>query len=299
MNYDVLLETDFGGIEPVARGKVRDIYDAGENLIMVTTDRISAYDCILPNGIPGKGKILNTVSEYWFRSTESVIKNHLVTTDVDEFPQEFREFREQIEGRSMLVEKARPVPVECIVRGYLSGSGWKEYKESGSVCGVELPEGLTESGKLDEPIFTPSTKAEDGEHDINISYNEVADLIGEPLAAKLRDISISIYKNARDTALRKGIIIADTKFEFGIDLNTDELILIDELLTPDSSRFWLESEYEPGRPQNSFDKQFVRDYLNSVNWDRKPPAPVLPDEVVEQTRQRYMSILDFFGLELK
>lgn len=298
MDNDVLLETNLEGFTPVTRGKVRDIYDLGDKLLIVTTDRISAYDCILPNGIPLKGKILNRISEFWFKNTESVINNHLITTNIEEFPHEFHEFSEQISGRSMLVEKAKPVPVECIVRGYISGSGWKEYKEKGSVCGLDLPGGLRESEKLNSPVFTPSTKASEGDHDVNITFEQVVELLGEPLAVKLRDISIKIYEKARDLALQKGIIIADTKFEFGVDMNTDELILIDELLTPDSSRFWLRSDYEPGRPQKSFDKQFVRDYLTSINWDKKPPAPSLPDEVVQQTKERYMSILEFFGLEL-
>lgn len=295
---NTLLESDLGDIKPVTRGKVRDIYATGDKLLIVTTDRISAYDCVLPSGIPGKGKILNKLSEYWFRHTGSLIRNHLITTDIDEFPEEFRQYADQLSGRSMLVEKAKPIPVECIVRGYLSGSGWKEYRETGSICGVKLPEGLSESAKLDEPIFTPSTKATDGSHDINISYEHVAEKLGEVIASKLRDTSIRIYENARERALGKGILIADTKFEFGLDPESDELMLIDELLTPDSSRFWLKDEYEPGRPQNSFDKQFVRDYLNSINWDRKPPAPQLPEDVIRQTRERYLSILEYFNLQL-
>ena len=294
---EIVLETDLGGIFPKRSGKVRDIYDLGDKLLIVTTDRISAYDCILPNGIPGKGVVLNKISEYWFRKTGGIIKNHLISTSIDDFPVKLLDFREQLEGRSMLVEKSRPIPVECIVRGYLSGSGWTEYNKTGSVCGVDLPAGLLESGELKNPIFTPSTKASDGTHDINITFEEVVDLIGETLAFKLRDTSIRIYEFARQIAVNQGIIIADTKFEFGIDINTEELKLIDEILTPDSSRFWLKSDYVPGRAQNSFDKQFVRDYLNSVNWNRKPPAPVLPENIVQKTREKYENLLEFLNIE--
>jgi len=294
---DIILETDLGGVAPKRSGKVRDIYDLGSRLLIVTTDRISAYDCILPNGIPGKGRILNRISEYWFTKTAGIIKNHFISTKIDDFPRELLEFRGQLEGRSMLVEKSKPIPVECIVRGYLSGSGWTEYQNTGSICGITLPSGLKESGELEAPLFTPSTKASDGTHDVNITFQQVVDLIGEPLAAKLRDTSFKIYEFARDTASEKGIIIADTKFEFGIDINTDELKLIDELLTPDSSRFWRKSDYEPGHAQKSFDKQFVRDYLNSINWNRKPPAPELPEDIVEKTKEKYENIIEFMNID--
>lgn len=296
MKSHTLTQTDFPDIKPASRGKVRDIYDLGEQLLIVTTDRISAYDCILPNGIPGKGKILNRLSEFWFKKTSSIIDNHLISTEPADFPPEFRQYSEQLRDRSMLVRKTAPLPAECIVRAYLSGSGWNEYLEHGSVCGIKLPAGLRESDRLGKPIFTPSTKASDGTHDLNIDFSRLADITGKDTAERLKNLSLDIYARASVIALEKGVIIADTKMEFGTDPETGEIILIDELLTPDSSRFWLRDEYSPGKPQKSFDKQFVRDYLNSINWDRKPPAPVLPDEIVEKTRERYESIMHFFGL---
>lgn len=269
---------------------MRDIYDLGSRLIIVSTDRISAFDVIIPNGIPGKGKILNEISCFWFDFTSDIVKNHLITSNVLDFPKEFLQFQSVLGSRSMLVNKTKPLPVECIVRGYIAGSGWKEYKEKGSISGIELPEGLKESEKFPDPLFTPSTKAQIGLHDENISYEAVVDMIGEDLSKRLQDLSINIYKKAHDYAQGKGIIIADTKFEFGTDLQTDQLILIDEVLTPDSSRFWPADEYEPGRSQKSYDKQFVRDYLNSTGWDKNPPAPMLPDEIVQKTSSRYQDV---------
>jgi phosphoribosylaminoimidazole-succinocarboxamide synthase len=243
---------------------------------------------ILPNGIPGKGRVLTQISMYWFGEMEDIIENHVIAAEVSDFPTNLRPYASILQGRSMLVKKAVPMPVECIVRGYLSGSGWKEYRESGSVCGIELQKGLVESSRLDEPIFTPSTKADEG-HDVNISYRDMTDIIGSEMSARLREVSISVYSKAREMAERKGIIIADTKFEFGI--HDDRLILIDELLTPDSSRFWSLRDYEPGRGQDSFDKQIVRDYLLTTEWDKTYPGPELPERIVEKTAQRYREIL--------
>ena len=284
------METDFHGIGKPKRGKVRDIYDLGDELLIVVTDRISAYDVILPQGIPGKGRVLNQISKYWFDNTTDIVPNHLISADFCDFPHLFHAYADVLEGRSMLVRKTRPLPVECVVRGYISGSGWKEYQESGFVCGIKLPEGLLESDMLTEPIFTPATKAEEGEHDLNISFEETIDLIGIDLSHKVRDISISLYSKAREMAAKKGIIIADTKFEFGIE-NDGTLILIDEALTPDSSRFWPKDEYEPGRGQKSFDKQFVRDYLSSIDWDKNPPAPDLPEDIIRKTSEKYHEAL--------
>ncbi|NIP38138.1 MAG: phosphoribosylaminoimidazolesuccinocarboxamide synthase [Candidatus Dadabacteria bacterium] len=272
------------------KGKVRDIYELGDKLLIVSTDRISAFDVIIPNGIPAKGKILNQISCFWFEFTKDIVKNHIISCDVDDFPHQLHHYADILGNRSMLVQKTKPLPVECIVRGYIAGSGWKEYKETGSTSGITLPKGLRESEKFTEPLFTPSTKAEIGLHDENISYEAVIDMIGEDLSCKLKEISISIYQKAHDYALSKGIIIADTKFEFGQDLETGEVILIDEVLTPDSSRFWPLDEYEPGRPQKSFDKQFVRDYLHSLDWDKTPPAPMLPDDIVQKTKSRYEEV---------
>lgn len=247
---------------------------------------------IIPNGIPEKGKILNQISCFWFEFTKDIVKNHLISYDVDDFPHELHKYANVLDKRSMLVQKTNPLPVECIVRGYIAGSGWKEYQQTGSTSGIDLPKGLKESEKFSEPLFTPSTKAEIGLHDENISYESVVDMIGGGLAKTLKDLSISIYTKAHDYARSKGIIIADTKFEFGQDLKTGEVILIDEVLTPDSSRFWPLDEYEPGRPQKSFDKQFVRDYLNTLNWDKTPPAPKLPDDIVEKTKSRYEEVYE-------
>ncbi len=273
---------------------MRDIYDLGESILMIATDRISAFDVILPNGIPAKGEVLNRISEFWFRKTEHIIPNHMISTDPGDFPEPFGDHAETLAGRSMLVEKTDPLPVECVVRGYISGSGWEEYKKTGSVCAIPLGEGLLESQKLPEPIFTPSTKAEQGTHDENITFGMVCEMIGEELARRIRDISIEIYVAAASIAEEKGIIIADTKFEFGISRDTEELILIDEALTPDSSRFWPLEHYTPGGPQISFDKQFVRDYLKQTGWDRNPPAPELPPDIVGKTSEKYLDMLRLF-----
>ncbi len=287
---EVVLETNFSDLKLLKRGKVRDIYEIDEYLLIVATDRVSAFDVILPNGIPGKGRVLTQISIFWFEKMKDIIENHIVATDVKDYPSILHKYRDVLEERSMLVKKARPLPVECIVRGYLSGSGWKDYKENGSICGIRLPQGLVESSRLDEPIFTPSTKAEEG-HDINISTAEVREMVGADMADRLRDTSLMIYKKARDIAEDKGIIIADTKMEFGIDRD-ERLILIDELLTPDSSRFWSMKDYQPGRSQDSFDKQIVRDYLLSIKWDKRPPAPELPDDIVKKTARRYREIME-------
>lgn len=284
---NVVLETNLEGIKFLRRGKVRDIYEVDDYLLIVATDRVSAFDVVLPTGIPGKGRVLTQISLFWFDQVKDIIDNHLVASKVDQFPESLKKYREVLEGRSMLVKKAKPLPVECIVRGYITGSGWKDYKKTGMVCGIKLPEGLVESQKLPEPIYTPSTKAEEG-HDVNISFEETVKILGEELANKVKDISISIYKKASEIAEKKGILIADTKMEFGI--YRDKLILIDELLTPDSSRFWSMKDYTPGKPQDSYDKQIVRDYLLSINWDKKPPAPELPDEIVRKTAERYEEI---------
>lgn len=285
---EIILKTEFPDIPLLKRGKVRDIYDLGEYLLLVATDRISAFDVILPNGIPGKGRVLTKISVFWFKQMEGIIQNHVIFTNVKDFPERLRAYGDILEGRSMLVKKTSPVPVECVVRGYLSGSGWKEYKNGGTVCGISLIGGLVESSRLNEPIFTPSTKAEEG-HDINISFDKVADLVGRNMAERLRNVSIRVYSKAREIAEKKGIIIADTKFEFG--LCEGELMLIDELLTPDSSRFWSIKDYTPGKGQDSFDKQIVRDYLLTLDWNQTYPGPVLPDEIVEKTAARYNEIL--------
>jgi phosphoribosylaminoimidazole-succinocarboxamide synthase len=285
----VILNTDLPGIAFLRRGKVRDIYDLGDSLLMIASDRISAFDVVLPNGIPGKGKLLTRISIYWFRQMEDIIKNHLISTKVEDYPSECLQYRDQLEDRSMVVKKAEQLPVECIVRGYLSGSGWKEYQKSGSVCGIKLPPGLKESSRLEYPIFTPSTKADEG-HDVNISFEETENIVGKQTAERLRDISLKIYLKARDIAEKKGIIIADTKFEFGIYDN--DLILIDEILTPDSSRFWSAASYEPGKGQDSYDKQIIRDYLLTLDWDQTYPGPVLPDHIVEKAIDRYKEIFE-------
>ena len=279
-----LLSLELPGIKKVKSGKVREVFDLGEHLLFVATDRISAFDCIMPNGIPNKGKALTQMSHYWFDETESIIKNHRVARADAPLPPELKPFGEKLAGRSMIVLKAKPLAIECVVRGYLAGSGWKEYKKSQSVCGVALPAGLLESSELPEPIFTPSTKAEEG-HDENISFEQAEKIVGSDIARKVRDASIRLYSWARDHARKRGIIIADTKFEFG--LFNGEVILIDEVLTPDSSRFWPMSEYQPGRGQSSFDKQFVRDYLENLGWNKQPPAPKLPADVVAKTAEKY------------
>ena len=281
----ILMDTDLKDVKFLRRGKVRDVYETDDYLLIIATDRVSAFDVVLPNGIPDKGRILTQISIYWFNRMKDIIENHIVATDVKDYPKVLHKYKDILEGRSMLVKKAMPMPVECIVRGYLSGSGWKEYKKSGTVCGIKLPDGLVESARLDEPIFTPSTKAEEG-HDINISFDETRKIVGDDTANKLRDTSLRVYKKAREMAEKKGIIIADTKMEFG--LYNDKLLLIDEILTPDSSRFWPKDSYRPGGPQPSYDKQFVRDYLISIKWDKEPPAPLLPDAVVQKTREKYL-----------
>ena len=280
---DALLQSDLPF--PVRRGKVRDVYDLGDALLIVATDRISAFDVIMPNGIPGKGKILTALSLFWFERFHDV-KNHLLAASVQDYPDHLRPFAGQIEGRSMLVKKADVVPVECVARGYLAGSGWKEYRESGTVCGVRLPPGLRQCDKLREPIFTPATKEQSG-HDINISFEEMRRTVEPALADEMRRRTLDVYNRAAAFAAERGVIIADTKFEFG-RLPDGRLILIDEILTPDSSRFWPADQYQPGRDQPSFDKQFVRNWLEAQPWDKTPPAPALPDDVVEGTRRRYL-----------
>ncbi len=277
--------TNFPDLKFLNRGKVRDIYSVGDNLLLVASDRISAFDVIMPNPIPGKGVILNRMSAFWFKQMEDIIDNHIISTDIVDYPPECSPYLDILEGRSMLVKKAKPLPVECIVRGYLSGSGWNDYRRNNIISGIKLPDGLKESSKLPETIFTPSTKAPDGQHDTAIDKKEMENLIGVDLTAKVIKKSIAIYKRAVALAMKSGIIIADTKMEFG--LLDDKLIIIDELLTPDSSRFWPADEYQEGRGQNSFDKQFLRDYLLSINWNQKPPAPDLPPDIIEKTRSRY------------
>jgi phosphoribosylaminoimidazole-succinocarboxamide synthase len=280
----VILESDLPGIAHHARGKVRDVYTVDKRLLIVATDRISAFDYILQSGIPDKGRVLTQLSIFWFDFLRDVTPTHFLTATVDEYPSPLPQFRDQLEGRSMLVKRAKMIDIECVARGYLSGSGWKEYREHGTVCGIPLPAGLRESDKLPEPIFTPATKAQSG-HDENVSFAHVVSLIGESLAARLRDLTLEIYHRAARYAETKGIIIADTKFEFGFV--GDELVLGDEVLTPDSSRFWPADTYKPGGAQFSFDKQFVRDYLESIQWNKQPPAPSLPDDVAEKTSEKY------------
>jgi phosphoribosylaminoimidazole-succinocarboxamide synthase len=283
-----VFETRFEKLNLVQRGKVRDIYDLGDTYLMVASDRISAFDSVMPEPVPDKGKILNQISLYWFGVMESLVPNHVISGNVDDFPDICRPYAEILRGRSMLVKKTKPLPIECVVRGYISGSGWKSYQKTQTICGIELPEGLTESDRLPEPIFTPSTKEEEG-HDINIDFEQACRIIGVEQAEKVRDLSLSIYQKGTRLALEKGIIIADTKFEFGIV--NDDIILIDEVLTPDSSRFWPEGDYAPGGAQKSFDKQYLRDYLISINWDKAPPAPHLPEDVVANTRHKYLEAL--------
>jgi phosphoribosylaminoimidazole-succinocarboxamide synthase len=290
----VVLSTDFPDLPLAGRGKVRDIYDLGDALLIVTTDRISAFEVIMNEGIPGKGEVLTQISAHWFRRMEGIIANHLISTDVREFPAVCRPYADLLAGRSMVVKKARPLPAECIVRGFLAGSGWKEYRLSGCVCGIRLPEGLVESQRLDEPIFTPSTKAELGAHDENITFESMAGLCGADLAERARQATVAIYQAARDYADRRGILIADTKFEFGV--HHGELILIDECLTPDSSRFWPKDAYRPGSAPPSFDKQYLRDYLETLGWDKKAPAPPLPEEIVLRTAEKYREAMELlFG----
>jgi phosphoribosylaminoimidazole-succinocarboxamide synthase len=294
-------ETDFQNLNLIKRGKVRDIYDLGENLLMVATDRISAFDVVMPDPVPDKGIILTQISLYWFEIMKPIIENHVISADINDYPAVCRPYAKTLRGRSMLVKKTEPLSIECVVRGYISGSGWKSYQETGSICGILLPGSLRESDQLPEPIFTPSTKEELGTHDINIDFAEAGKRIGEDLASKVKDLSLAIYKKGSEMALEKGIIIADTKFEFG--LLGDKLILIDEVLTPDSSRFWPKEAYQPGGSQQSYDKQYVRDHLLSVNWNKQPPAPSLPEDIIRNTRKKYLEALtqltgDSHGLSL-
>ena len=284
-----VLETNFKDLNMVRKGKVRDIYDLGDSLLMVTTDRLSAFDVVLPDGIPEKGKVLTQFSVFWFKEMEDLIGNHLISHEVDQFPAVCQPYKDILEGRSMLVKKADPLPVECIVRGYISGSGWKSYQQEGHVCGIALPAGLKESDKLPQPLYTPSTKAEVGDHDINVDFEHTVKLLGTAQAEKLRDLSLAIYNRGVEKALSKNIIIADTKFEFG--MVDGEIILIDEVLTPDSSRFWPQKTYCPGGAQKSFDKQFVRDWLESSGWNKKSPGPQLPADVISRTAEKYREAL--------
>jgi phosphoribosylaminoimidazole-succinocarboxamide synthase len=284
----VMYQTDFPALKFLKRGKVRDIYDLGEHLLIVATDRISAFDVVMPQPIPFKGKVLTQISNYWFELMKDIIPNHIVSTRVEEFPDQCRQYVEQLRGRSMVVKKATPLAIECVVRGYIAGSAWNEYKKSKSICGIRLPDGLAESSKLFEPIFTPATKAEVG-HDENISIDQAASIVGEEVVEKVRDYAIAIYRRACRIAEEKNIIIADTKMEFGY--YDGQLILIDELLTPDSSRFWPKAKYEPGSSQESFDKQYIRDYLLSINFNKRPPGPQLPEEVIQKTSDLYCEAL--------
>jgi phosphoribosylaminoimidazole-succinocarboxamide synthase len=291
MKPNVLLQSEIPGIPLLNRGKVRDIYDFGDHLLIVASDRISAFDVVLPNGIPHKGRVLNQISAFWFKTLEKIVPHHLVSIDLAGFPLLAKETASELAGRAMIVKKAKPLRVECIVRGYLSGSGWKEYRSAGSICGIALPGGLKESAKLPEPIFTPSTKAEIGIHDENIDFAAAEKILGKDLAGQVRSVSLRIYREASALAESRGILIADTKFEFGLD-ETGKLILIDEALTPDSSRFWPKDGYAPGGAQKSFDKQFVRDYLISLKWDQKPPAPSLPEDVILRTSAKYVEVFE-------
>lgn len=288
MSDRVVMTTNIEGLPAPRRGKVRDIYETEERLLIIATDRVSAFDVVLHEGIPGKGRVLNLVSRFWFNYLSDIIPNHLISVNVDDFPAACKPYREMLSGRAMLVKKAQPLPVECIVRGYLAGSGWQEYRATKSVCGIALPSGLRESERLPNPIFTPSTKAPEGQHDENISFSEVERLIGGELAAKVRDLSLALYKAAHAHAEKKGFFLADTKFEFGI--RDGQLLLIDEAFTPDSSRFWRTVTYQPGVSQDSYDKQIIRNYLIQLGWDRRPPAPHLPPEIITQAAARYQEI---------
>lgn len=284
-----VLETDFEDLKLLKRGKVRDIYDLGDALLMVATDRMSAFDVVMDDPIPGKGIILNQISLFWFDVMKAMVPNHVISSDVTEYPSVCKPYTEKLHGRSMLVRKAEPLSIECVVRGYISGSGWKSYQETNSVCGINLPVGLKESDKLPEPLFTPSTKAEIGLHDMNIDFDEAVRMVGKDIAEKVKQLSLAIYNKGTEISDQKGIIIADTKFEFGIIDN--EIILIDEVLTPDSSRFWPKETYAPGGPQKSYDKQYLRDYLGTIEWNKEPPPPPLPDTVVQKTYQKYKEAL--------
>ncbi len=289
MTEDLVIKSDFKDLRLVKRGKVRDVYEVDGNFLIVASDRMSAFDVVMDDPIPDKGKILTKISVFWFNRLESIVENHIISTNPDDYPEICRKYKKALEGRSMYVKKAEPLLVECIVRGYISGSGWSEYIKKGSICGMPLPQGLLESEKLPEPIFTPSTKAEIGAHDENISFESAINILGEENAYRVRDLSMKIYEFGRDLAAEKGIIIADTKFEFGfVD---DRIILIDEVLTPDSSRFWPMDSYNPGGPQKSFDKQYLRDYLNGLDWPKTPPPPRLPMEIIKKTREKYLDAL--------
>jgi phosphoribosylaminoimidazole-succinocarboxamide synthase len=286
LSLQTLTHTDLGDLPLLARGKVRDLYAVGDALLLVATDRISAFDHVLATGIPGKGKILTQLSLFWFHLLRDVVPNHLITADVSQYPSVLHPYASQLQGRSMLVKRAQMFPVECVVRGYISGSGWKDYKAHGSVCGIPLPKHLQESDKLPQPLFTPATKSAGGEHDENISFTEMTNRIGEPAATRLQGLSLDIYTRAATYAAQRGVILADTKFEFGV--TPEGIVLADEVLTPDSSRYWPASEYKPGGPQPSFDKQFVRDYLEQIHWNKRAPAPALPDDIVAKTQRKYL-----------
>jgi phosphoribosylaminoimidazole-succinocarboxamide synthase len=288
MKYEPVKETDLKGLKLIGRGKVRDIYDLDNRLLIVSTDRLSAFDVILPNPIPKKGQVLNKLSAFWMNRTRDMIPNHLISADVEDFPADLQEFRAELEARSMLVRKAKAFPVECVVRGYIIGSGWEDYKKTGAVCGIDLPPGLKQAEKLPEPIFTPSTKAEIGAHDENITFSRAIDLLGADNANWLKETSLKLYEYGAKWAEQRGIIIADTKFEFGVI--DGERSLIDEALTPDSSRFWPMDQYQPGMSPPSLDKQYVRDYLELIKWNKEPPAPELPDEVVRNVSEKYVNI---------
>ncbi len=285
---NVLTAINFDQLPLFKTGKVRSVFDFGDQLLIVASDRVSAFDFILPTGIPGKGAVLTSLSEIWFNKTNHIVKNHLITTDISQFPDKTKPYHEFLEGRSMLVKKTKLIPIECVVRGYLIGSGWKDYQNTGQVCGIDLPNNLKQAGKLEEPLFTPAFKAEQGDHDENISFEKMVELIGESLAKKLKNISLELYKFGRDFAQERGIILADTKFEFGI-LN-DEIILIDEVLTPDSSRYWPEAEYQEGISPPSYDKQIVRDYLANCGWDKQEPVPNLPEDVIQKVVGKYNEV---------
>jgi len=289
INAPPLLESKLPGIKLWKRGKVRDVYEVGDKLLLIATDRLSAFDVVLPTGIPGKGVLLTQMSLFWFELLKHVVPHHVVSADVSEYPDELKPFRNQLEGRSMLVQKTDVLPIECVVRGYIVGSGWKDYKKTGAICGIALPAGLRESDRLEPPIFTPATKAETG-HDENISYETMVETVGPDRAAEARRVSLEIYERARAHAEARGLIVADTKFEFGI--RDGRLIWIDEALTPDSSRFWPRDDYAPGRSQPSFDKQFVRDYLETLDWDKQPPGPELPPQVVARTVEKYVEAFE-------
>ncbi len=288
MSATAIYRTELPGLEPASRGKVRDVYDLGDALLLVATDRLSAFDCVFPDPIPDKGKVLNQLSSFWFARTRGVVPNHVITTDVQAFPEALRAHAATLSGRSTLARKLTMLPIECVARGYLAGSGWKEYEERGTICGIRLPSGLAESDALKEPIFTPATKAESG-HDENISFEQAAKILGGETAERVRELTLALYRHAANHAAEKGILIADTKFEFGYDRGAT-LTLADEMLTPDSSRFWPVATYRPGGAQASLDKQFVRDYVERLGWDKTPPAPRLPEDIVSSLRSRYLDI---------